>query len=215
MSRRAELKENVLAAQLEGVIGWATNNWRILAGVAGAVAAGLLVLSVVVLRNQQRREQNTTTLAQAQQLIGQKKYDDAIKILDQIRSQPANNNLFALATYYRGVAALETKNNDDAIRFFSEASERSVNSPLRPIALSNLGFAYEQKKDMEGAARVYGDFVAHYSDHFLAPRIQLALGRTLLAAGKNDDGRKALSQLIDLYPTSEWADAARSLMDKK
>jgi TolA-binding protein len=42
----------------------------------------------------------------------------------------------------------------------------------------------------------------------------LGLGRSLAAAGKIDEAKKALGQLIDLYPTSHWAENARSIMDK-
>jgi TolA-binding protein len=82
------------------------------------------------------------------------------------------------------------------------------------LALSNLGFAYEQKKEYKNAAETLQKYMDAYADHFLAPRVQLAIGRNWALSGDTDAAKKTLSQLIDLYPTSEWAQNARLIMDK-
>jgi TolA-binding protein len=77
-----------------------------------------------------------------------------------------------------------------------------------------LGFAYEQKGDYAGAAQTYRQFMTDHAEHFLAPRIQLALGRSLAMSNQPQAAQEALGHLIDLYPTSPWAENARQIMDK-
>ncbi len=80
--------------------------------------------------------------------------------------------------------------------------------------MNNLAFAFEQQKKYDQAAAVFGRFMVEHGDHFLAPRVQLSLGKNLALSGKTEEAKKALQQLIDLYPTSPWAENARSFLDK-
>jgi TolA-binding protein len=213
MSRR-ELKENLLAARVEKGLRWAMARRGPILISVGVVIAVMLLSSVVVLRKQQERETIETQMAIAQSLIAQKKFDQSAAMLKTMRPTVTDRKLASRLLYLEGTALLSTQNFDDAIAAFREASDLSAGTPLRPLVLSNLGFAQEQKKDYTGAAASYSQFMADYGNHFLAPRIQLSLGRTLYAAGKPDDARKALGQLIDLYPTSAWAQSARQIMER-
>jgi TolA-binding protein len=214
MSRQAELKENVLASKLEGIVVWILANRSIVLTVMGVAAAAVLVGSVFVIRRNDLHDANVARIAQAQSLLSAGDSAGAAKILDEARTSGTRGPIAVQADYFRGVAALNAKQFDDAIRFFNEAVLKATGSPLKPLALTDLAFAYEQKHEYDAAARTYGEFMAEFNDHFLAPRNQLALGRTLTEAGKPDEARKALSQLVDLYPSTEWAENARALMDK-
>jgi tetratricopeptide (TPR) repeat protein len=211
---RGELKENLLAARVEKFLRWAiARRGPILISVVLVIAA-VLIGSVVVLRRQQARETVETQMAIAQSMIMQQHPDQAVEMLQAARSKATDSFLASRLLYIEGTAYLATKNFDGAVTVFREALELSSGSPLQPLVLANLGFAQEEKKDYDGAAATYTKFMTDYGNHFLAPRIQLSLGRTLFAAGKSDDARKALGQLIDLYPTSVWAQNARDIMGR-
>ena len=214
MSTKADLKENVLAAKVEIALKWVLANRGPVLTVLGIFVAVLLIGSVFMIRRQELRNTTLTRLALAESLISQQQYDRGTQILQDIRAGATSGSILVQVAYQQGLASLGLKNYDQAAQYFSEAVDKSAGSPVRPLALSNLGFTYEQKKDFAAAAQAYGRFMTEYGEHFLAPRVQLALGRSLAADGKWEDAKKALTQLIDLYPTSTWAENARSIMDK-
>ena len=214
MSRQAELRENVLAAKLEGLIVWIIAHRIPVLIAVGAAVAAVLIGSVFMIRHREAVETATTRLAQAQALLGARQYEQSEKVLSALRNE-APASLSARILYYQGVAAIGQKNFEKAEQALSEAAAAARDAALLPLVLSNLGFAQEELGKPQEAARTYRRFMDRYADHFLAPRIQLALGRALLAAGQSEEARKELSNLIDLYPTSEWAEKARALMDKE
>jgi TolA-binding protein len=185
----------------------------ILISAVAVVAIGLMG-SVMMIRRGQIRDTTETQLAVAQSLVAQHRADQAVALLKNLRTTVNDRALIARLLYIQGTASLDLKNFDDAVQAFRESVDLSAGTPLQPLALANLGFSQEQKKDYVSAAATYTRFMTDDGTHFLAPRIQLALGRTLYAAGKNDDARKALGQLIDLYPTSIWAQNARDIMGR-
>lgn len=213
MSKKSELRENVLASQLEGFLRWLIERRVQVLTSLGVAFAAVLIGSVFALRQRDAREQARTRLAYSQALISQARFAEAAPVLDEVRSGPADADTARLAAYLRGVVAFGQSKADDAIKFFDEAIARSRNHPLKPLALADLGVAYEQKKDFEAAARAYTSFVTDHANHFMAPRMMLAQGRSLFLAGKPDEARTALDRLVDLYPTSEWAENARRLID--
>jgi TolA-binding protein len=212
--KKSELKENLLAARVEQGLRWAMARRGPILITLGLLTAVILIGSVVVLRRQQEREVAETQLAIAQSLIMQQQPGQAVQLLESIRAKTGDRALLARLLYIEGTAQLALKKAAEAEELFREAVDRSAGTPLQPLALSNLGFAQEQKKDFAAAAASYGRFMTDHGTHFLAPRVQLALGRTLFADNKPDEARKALGQLIDLYPTSVWAQNARQIMGR-
>jgi TolA-binding protein len=214
MSTKAELKENILASKLEGVVAWVVKNRSTALTFVGIAIAAFLISSVYILRQKEIHQLNLTRLAQAQSFLSQRQYEQANQILDDLAKTPTNGNFMNMVSFHRGLSALGMKDFQKAIGNFQSVVDSGGNSPLRPLALINLAFANEELKNYDVAAALYGRFMADYGDHFMAPRAQLSLGKNLALAGKIEDAKKALQQLIDLYPTSPWAENARSFLDK-
>jgi predicted negative regulator of RcsB-dependent stress response len=215
VSERAELKENLLAARLEGVLTWVIERRIQFLISIGVLVAVLLISSVFVLRKREQVDQARTKLAYAQSLVSQRAYAEAAPIIDEVRKANADSDTARLAAYLAGVSAFEQNKLDEAISLLTEAVDRSGGHALRPLARMALGTALEQKKDFPAAVANYGAFLAEMPDHFLSPRVQLSLGRAHLLAGNEAEARKALEHLIDQLPTSEWAENARRLLDFK
>jgi TolA-binding protein len=214
MSTKAELKQNVLASKLEELTPWLIAHRMHALMALGIVVGVSLIASVFIIRKNESRDINWTRLAQAQILIGQKRADGAAQILTEIKNANPGSVEALYASYYLGESALEEKKFDEAIQHFSTVVSQGGNQPIRPLALTNLGFANEQKGDYQAAAQTYQQFMSQYAEHFLAARVQLSLGEALFRAGDKEGAKKSLGQLVDLYPTSPWAQNARKIMDK-
>lgn len=214
MSTKSELKENILAAHLEGVVKWGLDHRPLVITTAAVIVVGILISSVFMIRQKEQAEQDWTRLSQAQVLSGQKQYAPAKEILTTISNNTPDKNIRLHALFQLGELAITEKNYDAAINHLTILIAQAGNSPLKPLALSNLGFAYEEKKDFTNAAQTYRAFMDEFAEHFMAARTQLALGRVYAASGNNEAAKTALTQLIDLYPTSPWAENARQIVDK-
>ncbi len=214
MSTKAELKENILASKLESIVPTLiTYRIQILIGLGIVIAAGL-ISSVFIIRRNETRSVQWWQLSQAQILFNQNQPDAATQLLTGIKNGSPGSTEAFYAQYYAGQFAISQKKYDDAIQSFSGFISQAGNHPLRPLALSNLAYSYEQKGDYAAAVQTYQQFMSQYSEHFLAARSQLELGKALLRSGDPEGAKKSLGQLIDLYPTSPWAQNARRIMDK-
>ena len=212
--QRSKLKENVLASRLEGVSNWMVQNRPRVLTIIGIVLAAILIGSVIVLRQKEQQELAWTRLAQAQSYASQNKTSEARQILTELLSSNTAGTFRLYLEYNLGEVALKEKNYDEAVQHYRAVIDRGGKEPLVPLAYSNLAFSFEEKKDFADSARVYQEFLDKFPDHFLAPRTQFYLGRAHLLAGEMEAGNRALGNLIDLYPTSEWAKNARQLLDK-
>lgn len=214
VSERSDLKENILASKLEGLTEWIIGNRpKVLTGL-GVFLAVVLVSSVLILRRQEQTDLTWTRLSQAQAYLSQKHYPEAEQLLQDLKVNAPTSETRLMANYFYGDLMLELKKYDEAVRTYSDVISRSGSSPLKPLALSALGFAYEEKKDFAQAGTTYQQFLDQYADHFMAARTQLSAGRVQLLAGNKEGAKKSLGQLIDLYPASEWAKAAREILTK-
>lgn len=214
MSDRPDLKENLLAIKLEALIKWVIANHQKVLTVGGILLAALLIGSVFVLRRKEAHQTFSTRLAMAESLYNQKQFTQAKQILSELRTQVSSPDLLSHILYYSGLVALGEKDWENAVSYFSQVTNLPGSYPIESLAMLNLAHTYQQKKDYSSAAQTYRNFMADYPEHFMAARVQLEMGRVLILSGQTEEGRKALEQLIDLYPTSTWAENARSIMDK-
>lgn len=213
-SVRSELKENVLAHYLENLIKWSMNNLPIILGGLGVVVIVILAGSVFFLKRQEAKNLNWTRMAQAQALVRQGDLTNSQSIFNEIKTKSPNTTEALFAAYFLGDIALSEKKFDQAITLFSDVVQEAGSLAIKPLALSNLAFSFEEKKDFAMAANTYKQFMNSYAEHFLAPRVQLSWGRALLKSGETEAAKETLGQLVDLYPTSPWAENARQTLDK-
>ena len=213
MSRRSDLKENLLAAKLERALIWAIEQRVAVLSALGFLVAALLVGSVLYFRRQEKNDALWTRLAQAQYLLSQKQFVESESLLEAVRGEAAGLPVAEFASFYLGEANLGQNDLEEALASYRSIAETGRNERLKPLAMANLGLAHERRNEHAAAAEVYRRFLDKYPDHFLAPRTQLALGRALSNAGEPDAAREALNHLLDLYPTSVWAENARRILD--
>ncbi|OVE77669.1 hypothetical protein BVX98_02070 [bacterium F11] len=214
MSKKSELKENVLAAKVEKALSWILDYKVPVLAFLGVLIFGLLVGSVFILRRNEKRELVWARLSQAQSLLAINQLSQARQILTETRTESPDLTTLLFSSYYMGQVELADEKFEDALPLFEEVVEKGGKALITPLALSNLGYTQERLGNFSEASQTYQQFMDQYGEHFMAPRVQLSLGRSLLKAGEMENGKIALDQLVDLYPTSPWAENARQILDK-
>jgi TolA-binding protein len=173
MSTKSELKENILATKLESLIKWGMEYRSAVMTVLGIIIIGALIGSVFVLRQKEQNEKTVTRLAQAQAFVGQRRFLEAESILSELHATRPPAPTADLVSYYLGLSLLEQKKYEESKKYFQEIIDRSGTSALKPLAISSLAFSFEELKDYSSAVVLYQKFMSEFSDHFMAPRIQL------------------------------------------
>lgn len=213
MSRRSELKENILAAKVEVALKFIIDHAVQFAIGGGVALVGVLIASVFFLRSGEAESAAWSRVAYGQALYQQGEYGQARAALQQVVDERPGGDPATVALYFLGAAFYEQNEFEEAERAYREVLEVTDNPHIRPLTLAALGSTLESQGRHGDAAEMYRRFMERHGDHFMAPRTQLALGRALLNNGETDEARDALGQLIDLYPTSGWAENARRFLD--
>jgi tetratricopeptide (TPR) repeat protein len=134
---------------------------------------GLIALAATMPAAAQPAPAQPDPLAVAEVMIGQKRYDDARKILDVLAAHPAHEHLRDnQVQFLLGILDIEDKNYDSAIAHFHRIL---VNDPKQVRVRLELGRAYFLKEDYADAQR---QFLFARAGH-LPPAVQSNVDRFL------------------------------------
>ncbi len=125
-----------------------------------------------------------------------------VDIIDNYGGTNAAN----LATYYAGIAYLNTGKYQEAIQYLDKFKANDSN--VAPIAKGAIGDAFAQLDQQEDALKYYESAVSMSSSELTAPRFLLKAGITATNLGKADVALKHFKAIVDNYPKSPEATKA-------
>jgi len=129
-----------------------------------------------------------------------------VKIADEFSGTDAGN----LASYYAGVAYLNTGKYDEAIAYLEKFSSSDV--MLKALALGAIGDAHSQKNQMKEALDFYKKALSSNENEFTTPRFALKAGKTALALGNKEEAAKFFVDIKEKYETSPEAQGIDALI---
>lgn len=122
-----------------------------------------------------------------------------VKIADDFSGTDAGN----LATYYAGMAYLNTSKYDEAIAYLEKFS--SDDAMLKALALGAIGDAHSQKNQMKEALDFYQKALSSDENDFTTPRFTLKAGQTALALGNKEEALKFFTIIKEKYEATTEA----------
>jgi len=125
-----------------------------------------------------------------------------LDIIDNYGSTNAGN----LATYYAGIAYLNTGKYQEAIEYLDAFKANDMN--VAPIAKGAIGDAFAQLDQQEEALKYYEKAASMSKSELTAPRFLLKAGITALGLGKKDVALKQFMAITVNYPKSPEATKA-------
>jgi tetratricopeptide (TPR) repeat protein len=126
-----------------------------------------------------------------------------LKIAEEYSGTAAGN----MATYYAGMAYLNTKQYDKAISFLEKFDGKD--RFLKILAAGAIGDAYAEKNQLQQALDQYVKAAELEKNDFTTPRFLLKAGKAALALGKKADALKYFTSLKESYestPEGQQAD---------
>jgi tetratricopeptide (TPR) repeat protein len=122
-----------------------------------------------------------------------------IDIIDNYGSTNAGN----LATYYAGIAYLNTGKYQEAIEYLDAFKADDMN--VAPIAKGAIGDAFAQLNQQDEALKYYEKAASMSKSELTAPRFLLKAGITALELGKKEVALKHFKAINNTYPKSPEA----------
>ncbi|MEA3213782.1 MAG: hypothetical protein QOE70_6839 [Chthoniobacter sp.] len=141
---------------------------------------------------------------QAGALIGLKRYDEALALLQQFIASNPPKELAAEAEFNLAIIYKDTGKTDDAVKTFRSIRDKyadSVQAEQASYWVGELGLTTDPKT----AVTELKAFMSKHSDSELMPQAMFALGRGQAALNQKDDAIITFRDLPKKYPTSQPA----------
>jgi hypothetical protein len=190
---------------------WLEENWRIvviaLAGVVGAVLIVLGFLSWRGARQAAAADRFAEGLALYEASPG-----EALGLFEEASSK-AGGSLGDVADLYLGLSHLDSGNVADAGRVLQQVADGAANPVLAATARVNLAAALAASGETERAVSLYRELASAETAYYPKEMALLALGKLLIAHGRDGEAQGVLREVVDDYPQTASMTEAQTLLD--
>jgi TolA-binding protein len=138
------------------------------------------------------------------------KLEAAVTAFQAVASAYPATDSGTAAKYQAADALLALDRLPEAEQGFQDVVSRAPSSIYGPLAKLGLAGAYAAEKQYDKAIQVYNDLAAQRDSALPVDGILMQLGQTCLRAGRSQDARVAFKRVVDEFPDSLYASAAKT-----
>ena len=204
-----DLKKNELADFVFLAVDWVKNNLNLFYGIAGTVAAVILIMVFVHFRMSSLSERAADKLAVAQSLLYQGQTAQGLAYLDELIASYGNSDTACKARMTKADFLMASGKFADAEQTLLPVALNGKPKTIVPLALSTLGAAQENQGKFPDAAKTYNNFLNDFPDHYFAPKIYESLARVYELSNTPNEARGVYEKIVTLYPSTAWAQRAQ------
>ena len=147
---------------------------------------------------------SAAVLMQAQAMIQLKRYDDALKVLNDTLAKNPSKDLAVDAEFFRAAVYLETGKTDEALSSYKKVRDTYAGTPQAEQSHFQIGQILSGT-DAKAAIGELQAFLTKFPNSPLVPSANFALASAQSAAGQKDAAVATFKALADKYPKSEPA----------
>ena len=144
---------------------------------------------------------STAVLMQAQAMIQLKRYDEALKVLDETLAKKPAKELAVDAEFYRASIFAETGKTADAVAAYKKVRDTYPGTPQAEQSHFQVGQLLSGS-DAKAAVGELQSFVAKFPKSELVPPAIFALGGAQNVTGQKDAALATFKELAAKFPTS-------------
>jgi TolA-binding protein len=138
------------------------------------------------------------------------KLEAAATAFEAVASTYPSTDSGTAAKYQAAAALLALERLPEAEQGFQDVLSRAPASMYGPLAKLGLAGTYAAEKQYDKAIQMYNDLAAQRDSALPVDGILMQLGQTYLRAGRSQDARVAFKRVVDEFPDSLYATAART-----
>ncbi|UCD18122.1 MAG: tetratricopeptide repeat protein [Candidatus Zixiibacteriota bacterium] len=187
---------------------WLLENWQVIAIVAAVVilviAGGVYFINMQASKKVEGANQLTRAMAELRRQNNQVAILELSNILDEYGGLTA-----AKAAFYLANAHYESRNYDEAITYYKRhIDDYHIDRLTAASAIAGIAACLENKQQFLEAGDKYYEAIEYYADGPAAADYYLGAVRCYSLGGDKERTEKALAELKEKYPNTEYARTA-------
>ncbi len=183
-----------------------------LLGVRGAKAEGKEE-DVNWISDEGELEGGNTKLEDAIALYGDKKYADAIQILEELIKDKSFTQKRAEASFYLGSCYFEGLQYDKASKYLADSIRNAEDAPYYEEALLKYAFSEYFQENYKEAIKGFRKYTDKFKNSDASPFALLMIGKSYKELGQKDNARVYLREVMRKYKSSEASKEALKEME--
>lgn len=215
-SRRRELRKNFFVDLYARALLFYQEYRRLMQGVGIVLLVAVLAIPGYIYYHQQQEQQANQQLGQILPTYEQSNYKQALDgtgntagllaIADEYSNTDAGN----LAAFYAADALYQLEEYDRALTYFQRFEKG--NNFFGASAFAAQAAIYENRGEFQRAAELYEQAASRYQNKLTTPRYLLSAGQAYEEAGQYGAAVEAYQRILEEYPDSDQASAAKRYM---
>ena len=157
-------------------------------------------------------EENSSKLKNAIAFYRNKKYADAIQILEELLKDKSFTKNRSEASFYLGSCYFEGLQYDKASKYLADSIKNAEEFPYYEEALLKYAFSEYFQENYKEAIKSFRNYTDKFKDSDTTPFALLMIGKSYKELGQNDNATKYLKKVMTMYRGSEASnEAAREI----
>jgi tetratricopeptide (TPR) repeat protein len=182
-------------------------NWIISVGFSLILISFLVIVVMMKLHQTKVRAEEKIAVAESYFYTG--RFDDGMRLLDEIINTYKNTKYFSYAMYLKANSLYEHKNFEQAKKVCLEILSFKKTKNIIVPTMYILAQCYQNLNNFDEAIKVFNDIVKEFPDHYLTPRVYESLGFCYELKGDLQKAKEIYERMNILYPGTYWASIAQ------
>ena len=182
-------------------------NWIISVGFSLILISFLVIVVMMKLHQTKVRAEEKIAVAESYFYTG--RFDDGMRLLDEIINTYKNTKYFSYAMYLKANFLYEHKNFEQAKKICLEILSFKKTKNIIVPTMYILAQCYQNLNNFDEAIKVFNDIVKEFPDHYLTPRVYESLGFCYELKGDLQKAKEVYERMNILYPGTYWASIAQ------
>ncbi len=230
---RKQMKKDEFVSTVSKIAMYIEEHWQLFAYGIGAIAVNILIIFSTVYYLNYKEENLVRVLNQgieyfhapisveSDQNIAsieptfkteKERYQEALKIFQQILEEAPRSRVAALALYYSGLSHFHLEMYPEASKDLEEFIAQAEETLLRDVARSSLAQAYSRGDNYEASARVWSELAEDQTSLYPQADALLHLAEAKAAQGKTEEAMDIYKRIVNEFPGTMAAMEARNFI---
>lgn len=230
---RKQMKKDEFVSTVSKMAMYVEEHWKPFVYGAGALVVLILIIFLSVVYMQHREEklkqalnkgieyfhapitggsEELAVIAGPSFTTEKERYEEALKIFQEILEDAPRSKVSSLALYYSGLSHFHLEMHQEAAADLEKFLERANETLLRDVAQSALAQAYFKQENYDGSATIWSEIAEDQTSLYPRSDALLHLAETKNAQGNKEEALKIYKKIVEEFPGTTAAMTASNFI---